>query len=85
MTRHALDIGDEVRWAVLHRKGKTLQDLVYKLSLAACMYHIWREKNNGIFENLSLTTSQLVTKIEGDVRTLLSSWRSVKQTDANLL
>lgn len=52
--RQRLGLTDEVRWTSLHRGGTTLQHLMFKLSLASCMYNIWRERNTRIFQGLAL-------------------------------
>ncbi|KAI8539169.1 hypothetical protein RHMOL_Rhmol09G0160400 [Rhododendron molle] len=49
------------------------------------MYHVWRQRNNRIFRRESLSLHQLIAKIENDVRALISSWRSIKRSDLNLL
>lgn len=45
-------LADEVTWAGLHRGGNTLQHLVFKLSFAACIYHIRRVQNTRIFQGI---------------------------------
>lgn len=45
-------LADEVTWAGLHRGGNTLQHLVFKLSFAACIYHIRRVRNTRIFQGI---------------------------------
>lgn len=36
---------DELVWAVQHAKGKSSKTEVYRMMLAAVVYHIWRERN----------------------------------------
>lgn len=40
----------EIQWGVLYCSGRSLKAVVFKLCLAAIVYHLWREKNFCIFQ-----------------------------------
>ena len=52
---------------------KNLSHMVGRITLAAVVYHIWNERNNRIFKNLSKSASTLVDDITQLVRLHLSS------------
>lgn len=86
ISRQILVISEEIRWDGFCRGGTTSQHLVFNLSLAACTYHIWRERNARIFQRMfNSYKHQLVTRIENDVRSLVSSWRAVWKSDLSKL
>ncbi|KAH7840791.1 hypothetical protein Vadar_021656 [Vaccinium darrowii] len=47
--KSVLSLADERSWACSYKAGKSLEHLVYRLSLAASLYWIWRERNLRIF------------------------------------
>lgn len=41
----------ELDWRILHMRGKSFKDAVFKLFLRAAIYHVWIERNAHIFSN----------------------------------
>lgn len=68
-----------------HRSSDSCPIRVYKLSMVAAIYRIWRERNNRQFEGPSVTAPALGALIMEEIRACLSSWRSLKPGDANRL
>ncbi|KAG5548401.1 hypothetical protein RHGRI_013927 [Rhododendron griersonianum] len=56
---------------------------ILKLSLAATIYWLWRERNSRVFQNRSQDCSSLQGVIIDDVRACISSWRGVKASPQN--
>lgn len=50
VTRGSMGWREEVQWANLHWKGKLAKAAVFRMSLAATVYHIWMERNQRIFQ-----------------------------------
>ncbi|KAH7843862.1 hypothetical protein Vadar_021521 [Vaccinium darrowii] len=50
VNRHGLKLRDEEAWIVQHSGGSSMKNTIYKLSLAAVVYNIWRERNGRIFK-----------------------------------
>lgn len=42
---------DEVAWAVTHCNDKNVDAEIYRMSLAGCVYFIWQERNQMLFQN----------------------------------
>jgi hypothetical protein len=59
-------------------KGKSLQNILCKLCLAAAIYHLWRLMNDLCYGNTPLTEEALVAWIKWDVRTRVLSSRKLK-------
>jgi len=59
-------------------KGKSLQNILCKLCLAAAIYHLWRLRNGLCYGNNPLTEEALVTRIKGEVRARVLSSRKLK-------
>lgn len=78
--RHGL--ASEIDWVTVHRSGDSRSSRVYKLSMAAAFYGVWRERNGRQFQGLSFPASSLGAQIIGDVRACLNSWRGLKANDS---
>ncbi|KAI8555047.1 hypothetical protein RHMOL_Rhmol05G0143900 [Rhododendron molle] len=61
--------------------GASISCRIYKLSLAASIYWIWRERNNRVFQGKSLHAPLLSSHIIAEVRACLCSWRGLKRTE----
>ncbi|KAE9457723.1 hypothetical protein C3L33_10378, partial [Rhododendron williamsianum] len=83
--RDDLGFADEVAWACSHRTGSSLDHTIFRLSLAASLCWIWRERNSCVFQHQIRTAEGLITLIEEEVRACLASWRRVERNDANIL
>lgn len=65
-------------------KGKSLQNTLCKLCLAAAVYHIWRMKNDHCYGNTPLTEEALVDRIKGEVRARVMSSKKLKNSSGRL-
>lgn len=82
-----LGLAVERSWACSHKAGKSLEHTVYRVSLAASLYWIWRERNflSFFFQNKSRDVRGLINQMEEDVRACMVSWKSIKKSDSNRL
>lgn len=83
ISRSVMSLSQVVDWAVQHRRGRGFQNAIFKLSLAAAIYFIWRERNAWIFQGKTRNESALAGVILEAARSKLSSWTSVKYTAHN--
>ncbi|XP_058202835.1 uncharacterized protein LOC131317295 [Rhododendron vialii] len=81
ITRSVLGLSGEIDWVCFRMSGASLRCRVYKLSLAAPIYWIWRERNNRVFQRKSLLAPLLSSHIIAEVRACLCSWRDLPRTD----
>ncbi|KAG5565583.1 hypothetical protein RHGRI_001484 [Rhododendron griersonianum] len=81
ITRSALGLLGEIDWVCSRMSGASIRCRVYKLSLAASIYWIWRERNNRVFQGKSLPAPLLSSHIIAEVRACLYSWRGLQRTD----
>lgn len=76
---------NEIQWINVHRGGANLQTLLVKLSCAAVVYHLWRERNRPIFQGVSSTPDQIISVVASDIRGYVSSWKNIRKSDVNRL
>ncbi|KAI8556145.1 hypothetical protein RHMOL_Rhmol05G0229100 [Rhododendron molle] len=76
---------NEIQWINVHRGGANLQTLLVKLSCAAVVYHLWRERNTHIFQGMSSTPDQIISVVASDIRGYVSSCRNIRKSDVNRL
>ncbi|KAG5537062.1 hypothetical protein RHGRI_024489 [Rhododendron griersonianum] len=70
-------------WAKQFYSGNAMVLTIFKLSLAATIYWLWRERNSRVFQSRSQDCSSLQDAIVDDVRACISSWRGVKSSPQN--
>ena len=58
----------ELKWAIKKLKGKSLIAIILRLAWRAAIYHIWRERNGRLYGQNSEAPSQIVKRIQFDVR-----------------
>ncbi|XP_075095238.1 uncharacterized protein LOC142173531 [Nicotiana tabacum] len=58
---------EEVQWAEIHAKGQSAMANMYRLCMAACVYHIWMERNLRIFQGKSRTKEIILRLIAQEV------------------
>ncbi|XP_011085632.1 uncharacterized protein LOC105167557 [Sesamum indicum] len=58
----------DVDWASQRWRGKHIVNMAYRALLAACIYHIWRERNLRRFEHTERTASTTALLIVEDIR-----------------
>lgn len=54
---------EEVAWAISNSKGTSLRVSIFKISLAAAIYHLWCERNGRIFKGSSKSPCRLRLKM----------------------
>ncbi|GFS32020.1 hypothetical protein Acr_00g0020450 [Actinidia rufa] len=59
--------------------------IAYKTTLAAAIYHLWRERNARVFSQQAKDLLTLLRKIETDTRDSLNSWTRVVNSQINWL
>ncbi|XP_060182016.1 uncharacterized protein LOC132611632 [Lycium barbarum] len=60
--RRCLDWKAEVEWAMQHYRGHSRATVIYKMTLAAVIYHIWAERNTRVFQQKS-RTAQTISRL----------------------
>ncbi|KAH7857607.1 hypothetical protein Vadar_014507 [Vaccinium darrowii] len=83
--RPPLNLDLERDWVCSNKAGNSCSNIVYKLSLAASIYGLWRERNCRIFQQKVGPAATLLIQIEEQVRDCICSWRKVKRSDKNRL
>ncbi|KAL2235473.1 UNVERIFIED_CONTAM: hypothetical protein Sindi_1279500 [Sesamum indicum] len=58
----------DVDWASQRWRGKHIVNMSYRVLLAVCVYHIWRERNLRRFEHIERTVSTMALLIVEDIR-----------------
>ncbi|KAL2253052.1 UNVERIFIED_CONTAM: LINE-1 retrotransposable element ORF2 protein [Sesamum indicum] len=58
----------DIEWATKKWRGKHIVNIAYRSLLAACVYHIWRERNLRRFEHTERTANTIGMMIINDVR-----------------
>ncbi|KAL2251945.1 UNVERIFIED_CONTAM: hypothetical protein Sindi_2316800 [Sesamum indicum] len=58
----------DIEWATKKWRGKHIVNIAYRTLLAACVYHIWRERNLRRFEHTERTPNTIGMLIIDDVR-----------------
>lgn len=61
--------------------SESVASTVWKLSFAASIYHLWRERNSRIFARKRLDDSTIINNIVSDVRACLLSWKEEPVND----
>ncbi|GFZ06988.1 hypothetical protein Acr_18g0011580 [Actinidia rufa] len=57
--RNARPWNAELEWVIQHYDGSLFKHIVYKTTLAATIYHLWREKNARVFSQQAKRPSYL--------------------------
>lgn len=70
-----MDLVGALSWIRQYRGGNSMVHTVWKLSFAATIYWLWKERNKRVFQLQGLDCSSLQQLIIDDIRACLSSWR----------
>jgi len=69
ITRNAMNWTSEINWAVHYMKGRSSKSLVYRMTMANTVYHLWLERNTKIFQqkqqSISYLTRHIIKEIHG--------------------
>lgn len=72
-----------LEWFSLNVKGKGLRCIGLRVSFAAAVYGVWRERNSRIFRNVFARSEQVSDRICTEIRDFLSSRRHLKPSLKN--
>ena len=82
--RNAYAWDTELSWLSFHCKGDRFVDQIIQLSLAASVYHIWRERNKRVFASWEKPAFVIPQSIIPEVQAAITSWRKkIKPTKLN--
>lgn len=78
------NLAQEMEWAVQHKGEDGLSHSLFKLSLAATLYHLWRERNFRVFQGKKGTPTNVIQKVIDDSGGCRSAWKNIKSSVVNL-
>ncbi|KAL2235687.1 UNVERIFIED_CONTAM: hypothetical protein Sindi_1300900 [Sesamum indicum] len=64
---------DDITWASQRWRGKHIINISYRALLAACVYHIWKERNLRRFDHTERTPTTIASLIIEDIRQRIHS------------
>ncbi|KAL2247874.1 UNVERIFIED_CONTAM: hypothetical protein Sindi_2639700 [Sesamum indicum] len=64
---------DDITWASQRWRGKHIINMSYRALLAACVYHIWKERNMRRFDHTERTPTTIALLIIEDIRQRIHS------------
>lgn len=53
----------ELRWAEGNAKGRSSSAEIFTMTLAACVYHFWIERNQRVFQNKQVDPKSIIRRI----------------------
>lgn len=63
-------LATELEWTCAHKSSDSASNSVYKLSVAAAIYWLWREQNRRQFQGVGLPAQNLGAQIIDEVRSV---------------
>lgn len=76
VSRPPMSLSLEASWVLSNRSGNSCLHIIFKLSLAATIYWLWRERNCRVFQGKMSEAVDLFGRIEDEIRACLCSWRN---------
>ncbi|KAH7862820.1 hypothetical protein Vadar_009991 [Vaccinium darrowii] len=73
----------EITRAILLCRGKNLRSLLYKLALAAGVYHFWLERNSRVFGGRHKSSEAVLSNIEENIRLRVCTWKQFPDSVEN--
>ncbi|KAF6158392.1 hypothetical protein GIB67_022472 [Kingdonia uniflora] len=70
--RSTLNYNEEIQWVLSQIPGYSLKSILQKLCVNCFIYHIWRERNNRVFNNVQTKAPSLLKNILSDVKLKLA-------------
>lgn len=58
---------EEQKWAEIHANGRSLGAELYRMTLAACVYHLWIERNQRVYQAKHTDHRSIVRRIIQEV------------------
>lgn len=74
---------NELLWVIHNLKGNSFAATIKKLAWAATIYHLWRERNGRIHENVFIPQTEIISFIINDIRARVWSFKGVKDNARN--
>ncbi|XP_019236644.1 PREDICTED: uncharacterized protein LOC109216874 [Nicotiana attenuata] len=78
--RRAKGWAEEVRWAEMNVKGKSAKSHMYRICLAACVYHIWHKRNMRVFQQKIRSKEEVLRAIAQEIHYCGSKYRKLDKT-----
>lgn len=73
---YAWDLNSEVQWGISNSRKGSVLSLLFKLSLSASIYYIWKERNSRTFQEVGHDLATVEKLIVDEVRSCAVSWRT---------
>lgn len=70
-------------WATHSVKGNSFCTTIKKMAWSAIIYHIWRERNSRLHENVFWPSSVIISTIVDDIRYKCASFAKVQDNARN--
>ena len=64
-------------------KGKSFSAIIKRIAWGATIYHLWRQRNNRVYENIFSPADAIFHLICNDVRLRISSFQKVADNPVN--
>lgn len=77
--RGAYEWTDEINWWSNDCKSKNFADKLARLSLAVTVYHIWKVRNQIVYQKGRLNDWEIMQNIIRDAKFSVMKWRKVKK------
>ena len=74
---------EEMNWAVCKLKGKALISTLLRICWSSCIYLVWKERNQRIFQRKSKMTEQVLEQVKEVVRCRLDGLHRVEAEHVN--
>lgn len=65
----------ELNWVIRFCRGKGFRTLLFKLVLAAGVYHIWMERNSRVFGGRPRSSDDVFSGINDNIRLRVCIWK----------
>ena len=83
--RAVLDWQRDFTWTAQRLRGKALISKILRIGWNACIYHIWKERNNRIFKQKEESPEQILEYIKVSVRFRFAGLKGVAADTVNFL
>lgn len=80
----AHDLNSAVLWGSQFCKQGTIRSFLFKLSLAASIYYIWKERNGRVFQQTGREADFVVGQVMEEVKACALSWRKMPKSVDNI-
>ncbi|XP_075076376.1 uncharacterized protein LOC142163027 [Nicotiana tabacum] len=63
ISRMVMDWQEELKWAEVYARGRRVEAEIYRMTLAASVYYIWKEKNQRVFQSMQSDPKHIMKQI----------------------